>query len=444
MSTTAIQSRVDPRAIAGQLLEARDRTFLLTSPLTDEDLHAQHDPLMSPILWDLGHIAHFEELWLTRNLEGPVEFVEMPGLFNPFEHPRRERGALRLPGMAQCRRIMDEIRGRVLGRLALNDFDQANPLLRDGYVYNMVLQHEYQHNETILQTLQLKRGLPYLPAVRFEAPAGGSRSRVVVADRGKMLRFPGGTVEIGTDDRSAAYDNERDRHRVELAPFWIDQNPVTNGDFVIFIAAGGYSAREYWSDAGWNWVTQSGAQAPMYWSWMDGSWVTRSMDQIGPVSPSHPVCHVSYYEAEAFARFAGKRLPTELEWEAAASWDAASGAKHSYPWGDEPPSKDLANVDQLSFGTRPVGSYPLNVSPLGCYGMIGDVWEWTASDLRPYPGFQSFPYAEYSEAFFGPEYKVLRGGSWATRPGAIRSTFRNWDYPIRRQIFSGFRCARDD
>ncbi|MEO8088825.1 MAG: ergothioneine biosynthesis protein EgtB [Gemmatimonadales bacterium] len=442
MSTIAIQSRLDPRFIAGQLFEARDRTFLLTSPLTDEELHAQQDPLMSPILWDLGHIAHFEELWLTRNLEGPVEFVEMPGLFNPFEHPRNERGALRLPGMAESREIMDEIRGRVLGRLAINDFDPGNPLLRDGYVYNMVLQHEYQHNETILQTLQLKRGRPYSPAVRFDAPPDPGSS--APAGRGTMVRFPGGEVEIGTDDRSAAYDNERGRHQVELFPFSIDQHPVTNGDFLIFIAAGGYSAREFWSEAGWKWLSESGVQAPLYWSWVDGSWVTRSMDQAGPVEPSHPVCHVSYYEAEAFARFAGKRLPTELEWEAAASWDPASGAKRTYPWGEEQPSRDLANVDQLSFGTRAVGSYPRNVSPLGCYGMIGDVWEWTSSDLTPYPGFQSFPYREYSETFFGPEYKVLRGGSWATRPGAIRNTFRNWDYPIRRQIFSGFRCARYD
>lgn len=443
MSTIAIQSRVDPSAIAGQLLEARDRTFLLISRLTDVELRAQHDPLMSPILWDLGHIAHFEELWLTRNLEGPVEFVEMPGLFNPFEHPRSERGSLRLPGLAECRVTMDEIRGRVLGRLAINDFDPANPLLRDGYVYNMVLQHEYQHNETILQTLQLKRGRPYSPVARFDPPAAVS-ALTMPAILGSMLRFPGGEVEIGTGDRTAAYDNERERHVVELMPFWIDQNPVTNGDFVIFIAAGGYSTREYWSEAGWKWVTESGAQAPKYWSWVEGSWVTHSMDQAGPVHPLHPVCHVSYFEAEAFARFAGKRLPTELEWETAASWDSSSGTKRSYPWGEQRPSKDLANVDQLAFGTRAVGSYPRNVSPLGCYGMIGDVWEWTASDLYPYPGFQSFPYPEYSEAFFGPEYKVLRGGSWATRPGAIRNTFRNWDYPIRRQIFSGFRCARDD
>jgi iron(II)-dependent oxidoreductase len=337
---------------------------------------------------------------------------------------------------------MSAVRDRVLAALPTLNVRGGGPLLGDGFVFRMVLQHEYQHNETILQTLQLKRGRPYSPPARFDAPP--PRSGSIPAARGRMLRFPGGAVEIGTDDRSAAYDNERDRHLVELAPFWIDEHAVTNSDFVIFIAAGGYSVREYWSDAGWKWVTESGAQAPMYWRWVDGSWVTRSMDRTGPVPASHPVSHVSYYEAEAFARFAGKRLPTEFEWEAAASWDASSGTKRSYPWGEEPPSKELANVDQLSFGTREAGSYPRNLSPLGCYGMIGDVWEWTASDLRPYPGFNSFPYPEYSEAFFGPEYKVLRGGSWATRPGAIRNTFRNWDYPIRRQIFSGFRCARDD
>lgn len=442
MTTIAIPSRVDPRALAGQLLEARARTLLLIAPLTDEDLGVQHDPLMSPILWDLGHIAHFEELWLTHNLDGAVEFVEMPGLFNPFEHPRSERGSLRLPGIAECRAIMDEIRGRVLSRLATCDFDAANPLLRDGYVYHMVLQHEYQHNETMLQTLQLKQGRPYTPATRFDLPveAGSDEVREVY---GTMVRFPGGTVDIGTQDRIAAYDNERERHTIELAPFWIDRAPVTNGEFMAFIADRGYATRRYWSQPGWEWVTGSGARAPMYWSWADGGWITRSMDQAGPVPPSHPVCHVSYYEAEAFARYAGKRLPTEFEWEAAASWNPAGGSKLSYPWGEQPPTHELANVDQLSFGTRAVGSYPGNVSPLGCYGMIGDVWEWTSSDFGPYPGFQSFPYPEYSEAFFGTEYKVLRGGSWATRPGAIRNTFRNWDYPVRRQIFSGFRCARD-
>jgi iron(II)-dependent oxidoreductase len=412
---------------------------MLLASLSDEDLRAQHDPLMSPILWDLGHIAYFEELWLTHNLQGTIEFVEMPGLFNPFEHPRSERGSLPLPGLAHCRQVMDEIRSRVLDRLAGTDFDPGNPLLRDGYVYQMVLQHEYQHNETILQTLQLKQGQPYSPALRHSTPDAGSAPA-----HGRMARFPGGPVEIGTDDRTAAYDNERSRHTVQLAPFWIDVHPVSNGEFEGFMATGGYSKKAYWSDAGWDWLQSSGAVAPKYWTKTDGVWLSRSMDRAGRVPASHPVCHVCYYEAEAFARYAGKRLPTELEWEAAAAWNPHTGARQEYPWGDEPASMELANIDQLTFGTAPVGSYPGNVSPIGCSGMIGDVWEWTSSDFTPYPGFESFPYREYSEAFFGSDYKVLRGGSWATRPGAIRNSFRNWDYPIRRQIFSGFRCARDD
>ncbi|HUR94188.1 MAG TPA: ergothioneine biosynthesis protein EgtB [Gemmatimonadales bacterium] len=438
MTMAAAPSRLSPEIIADQLLEARARTLLLAAPLTDEDLHLQHDPLMSPILWDLGHIAHFEELWLTQNLDGPIKFVEMPGLYNPFEHPRSSRGALALPNLEECRDIMDEIRGRVLARLISADFDAAQPLLHDGFVYRMVLQHEYQHNETILQTLQLKRGAPYRPLARLEPNAA---TDAVAA--GAMVRFPGGPVRIGTDDRSAAYDNERPEHTVDMAPFWIDAHPVSNQDFLVFIGAGGYEAREHWSEAGWSWRVESGASAPKYWNLTDGLWTTRSMDRIGPVDPRHPVCHVSWYEAEAFARYAGKRLPTEIEWEAAATWDPVAGRKLAFPWGEAPLDRSLANVDQLSFGTAPIGSYPGNVSPIGCHGMIGDVWEWTASDFGPWPGFESFPYKEYSEVFFGPDYKVLRGGSWATRPGAVRSTFRNWDYPIRRQIFSGFRCARD-
>jgi len=167
------------------------------------------------------------------------------------------------------------------------------------------------------------------------------------------------------------------------------------------------------------------------------------MDLVRPVDPDRPVCHVCYWEAEAYARSVGNRLPTELEWEAAASWDPATGTQRRYPWGDDEPTPVYANLDQLAFDTAPVGAYPRNYSPIGCYGMIGDVWEWTSSDFTGWPGFTAWPYPEYSEVFFGTEYKVLRGGSWATRPNAIRSTFRNWDYPIRRQIFSGFRCARD-
>jgi gamma-glutamyl hercynylcysteine S-oxide synthase len=423
---------------AAQLEEARARTLALIAPLTEDDLRTQHDPLMSPIIWDLGHIAQFEELWLVRNLEGPAQYGEMPGIYDPFEHPRRVRGELALPSRGECMEMMNAVRARVLDRLARSSFDRDDPLLRHGYVYAMVLQHEYQHNETILQTLQLKRGRPY------DAPRAHRLPKARREHSREMVHWPGGAVHIGTDDRSSAYDNERPRHAREVAPFSIDVDPVTNGDYLEFIRDGGYGRPELWSNAGWEWREQNGVDAPKYWMADGDDWCVRVMDAVSPVDPARAVCHVSYHEAEAFARFAGKRLPSEIEWEVAAGWDPSANRMRSYPWGDTAATREHANIDQLSFGVAPMGAYSANVSPLGCYGMIGDTWEWTSSDFTPWPGYRTFPYAEYSEVFFGSEYKVLRGGSWATRPGAIRNSFRNWDYPIRRQIFSGFRCARDD
>ncbi|MGH7689663.1 MAG: ergothioneine biosynthesis protein EgtB [Gemmatimonadaceae bacterium] len=420
------------------LHDARERTLALIEPLGEPDLRRQHDPLMSPILWDLGHIASFEELWLTRNLDGEIQFVEMPGLYNPFEHPRAARATLPLPTLAGVLKLMADVRRRTLERLVRVDLDDAHPLLRDGYVYSMVAQHEYQHNETMLQTLQLKRGEPYQAPRAWQPPAAPSPW----AD-GAMVRFPGGDVPIGTDDRTDAYDNERPLHAVALAPFEIDVAPVTNGAYAAFIADGGYRRDEFWRPAGLAWRHESRAQAPKHWTPNGDGWTVRVMDRTMPLPADHPVCHVCYYEAEAYARWAGKRLPTEQEWEAAASYEPSNGAKRDYPWGNEPPDRTRANIDQLAFGTSSVGAYPAGASPMGCVDMIGNVWEWTSSDFLPWPGFNAFPYREYSETFFGTDYKVLRGGSWATRPGAIRASFRNWDYPIRRQIFSGFRCARN-
>ena len=438
-SRTQVGTDRDIARITELMAEARDRTLHLIGPLSDEDLCIQHDPLMSPIVWDLGHIAHFEELWLTRNVHGTVEFGEMPGIYNPFEHPRRVRGSLDLPGRDEVREILAEVRTRVLEKLETLDLEAGDPLLRDGYVYAMVAQHEYQHNETILQTLQLKHGEPYAAPRAITLPEPS-----LILEPGAMVRFPGGRVPVGTDDRTVAYDNERPRHVVLLAPFRIDVTPVTNAQYIGFIEDGGYTRRELWTDAGWAWREADAAAAPKYWWRENGAWHARTFDRSGPVDSRRPVCHVSYHEAEAFARWAGKRLPTEFEWEAAASFDPETGTTRTFPWGDDPWSPALANLDQLAFATAPVGAYPRNVSPIGCYGMIGDVWEWTSSDFHGYPGHETFPYPEYSEAFFGTEYKVLRGGAFATRPGAVRNTFRNWDYPVRRQIFSGFRCAADD
>jgi iron(II)-dependent oxidoreductase len=436
MSATALRHSSLRADIAGLLEEARNRTLLLVRGLSDEDLHRQHDPLMSPIIWDLGHIAHFEELWLTQNLDGPIEFSEMPGIYNPFEHPRATRAALPIPPFAEMLERLAQIRDSVLERLERIDFDEANPLLSGGYVYHMVLQHEYQHNETILQTLQLKQGEPY------RAPRTETRPRSMPhADFAGMVSIPAGSYTVGTTDTSEAYDNERPRHEASLEAFSIDRAPVSNAQYLEFIADGGYEDHRYWSEAGRAWLGESKAIAPKYWERTKDGWISRAMDRTAPVDPVRPVIHVCFHEAEAFSKWAGKRLPTEMEWEVAAAWNPATRLLRKYPWGQTITADD-ANVDQLRFDTEPIGAFAKNVSPFGCYGMIGDVWEWTSSNFSGYPGFESFPYPEYSEAFFGSDYKVLRGGSWATRPGAIRNTFRNWDYPIRRQIFSGFRCAR--
>ena len=435
---------IDPHEITELLHEARSRTLLLIAGLSDDDLRRQHSPLMSPIVWDLGHIAHFEEVWLLENIEGEGPGSEgLRGMYDPFRNPRSTRAGLDLPTRAHALAYMSEARGAVLERLRSPDLRAAasradSRLLQDGFVFRMVLQHEYQHGETILQTLQLKQGTPYaapravgLPLADDGVPAGDT------------VRVAAGRYEIGTADTSASYDNERPRHGVDLAAFDIDVTPVTNAAYADFVDDGGYDREELWSAAGWRWAQDQGLRAPAYWFERDGGRWDRVMDLERPLDPMRPVCHVCFWEAEAFARWAGKRLPTEAEWEVAALWDPETGAMRRYPWGDQPPTPLLANVDQLAFDTAPVGAYPAGCSPSGCLGMIGDVWEWTSSPFVGYPGYQTFPYPEYSEVFFGDEYRVLRGGSWASRGGAVRGTFRNWDYPIRRQIFSGFRCARD-
>jgi len=424
--------------LAELLQEARARTLLLVAPLTDEELRVQHDPLMSPIVWDLGHIAHFEEVWLLENLEGDGGGEEgLRGMYDPFRNPRATRDSLPLPDAVAARDFLAAVRRAVLDRVRDTDLEATSPLLRDGYLFRMVLQHEYQHNETILQTLQLKQGRP------FPAPRAGLAPAGAAVAGPEMVAVPAGSYPIGTDDRSESYDNERPVHARELDAFEIDRTPVTNADFLRFMEEGGYDRDELWNPEGLAWIREQGITHPKYWAREDDGWTVRRMDRVQPLPLDHPVCHVCWYEADAYARWAGKRLPTEFEWEVACRWDPVSGRMQRFPWGEAAATPDLANLDQLTFDTSPVDAWPRNVSPLGVSGLIGDVWEWTSSDFHAYPGYETFPYPEYSEVFFGDEYKVLRGGSWASRPGAIRSTFRNWDYPIRRQIFAGFRCARD-
>jgi gamma-glutamyl hercynylcysteine S-oxide synthase len=420
--------------IAHDLEEARCRTERLVSPIDDERLTTQHDPLMSPPIWDYAHIGVFEELWLVQRLTGASPIDEsLLQTYNAMDTPRVVRGRRRLLDRPETIAYLAKVRGRVLDLLAEVDLDDPDPLVHQGFAYELVIQHEQQHDETILQTLQLMPGgyLKHLP----ELPAGRRVGR-------DMVTVPAGRYPIGADGL-APYDNERGRHEVELPAFAIDRFPVTNGDYLRFMEDDGYGRRELWGADGWEWNSTFGTGCPEYWSREDGTWLQSRYGVTEPVREDVPVSNVCWFEAEAYASWAGKRLPTEHEWEVAASWDPERGAARRFPWGDEPPDRRRANIDQALFGPAPLGSYPDGASPLGCEQMLGDIWEWTSSDFQAYPGFRAFPYEEYSVPFFGTEFKVLRGGSWATRPRVARTTFRNWDSRLKRQIFSGFRCASD-
>lgn len=423
-----------------RLTELRARTLRLLAPLTREQLCGQHSPLQGPIVWDLGHIANFEDQWAVRALRGPTRSGAMlqDRTYDPIANPRRVRGGLELPDPPAVLAYMDDVRSETVRRLAALGSDDGHPLLARGFVYSMVAQHEAQHTETILQTVQLIPDVDYEPGWR---PVRPDRPR---SPRPEAALVPAGPFVMGTDDRTVAYDNERPAHVVDLPAYRIDRCPVTNGDYLAFIEDAGYRRRDLWCEAGRAWLEESGASCPGQWvPDPAGGWSERSLGQLAPLSLESPVMHVSWYEASAYAKWAGKRLPTEAEWEKAAAWDCRSGQSSRYPWGSAGPGPEDANLDLRHFGPVPAGTYPGGTSPCGCEQMLGDVWEWTASDFEPYPGFVVFPYREYSAVHFRQGHKVLRGGSWATHPVAIRNTFRNWDLPRRRQIFAGFRCAAD-
>lgn len=422
------------RALAA-LLAARDRTSLLTTCVEEPELTAQHSPLMSPLVWDLAHIGNQEELWLLRAVAGRDAMrPEIDGLYDAFEHARSERPSLPLLAPAEARGYAAEVRGRALDVLESTPF-RGSPLTDAGFAFGMIAQHEQQHDETMLITHQLRSGPTALtapdpaPAPPFKGPA--------------EVLVPGGPFTMGTSTEPWALDNERPAHHRLVPPFYIDTTPVTNADFQRFIADGGYEEQRWWAPAGWDMVRGNGLSAPLFWRREGGQWLRRHFGTVEPVPADEPVLHVSWYEADAYARWAGRRLPTEEEWEKAGRHDPASDRSMRYPWGDADPTPERANLGQRHLRPAPAGSYPAGESPLGVRQLIGDVWEWTSSDFLPYPGFAAFPYREYSDVFFGGDYKVLRGGAFSVDEVACRGTFRNWDHPVRRQIFSGFRTARD-
>ena len=423
--------------IADDLDRARRRSEALTTDLLDEaELTAQHSPVMSPLVWDLAHVGNQEELWLVRDAGGrePVRH-DIDDLYDAFKHPRRDRPALPLLDPAQSLAYAREVRRKALDVLERAPLE-GRRLTADGFVFGMIVQHEQQHVETMLATHQLRAGAPVLdapPAPR--APAGTALPRDVL--------IPAGPFTMGTSVEPWALDNERPAHQVYVPAFRIDTVPVSNRDYLAFLADGGYGDPRWWAPAGWEHRVRAGWVAPMDWVREGDGWWRRRFGRMERVPPGEPVQHVSWYEADAYARWAGARLPTEPEWEKAARWDPGTGRSRRYPWGDEDPTPQRANLGGAYLGPAENGALPAGASPLGVHQLMGDVWEWLSSDFRGYPGFEAFPYEEYSKVFFGDGYRMLRGGSWATDASACRGTFRNWDLPIRRQIFTGFRLARD-
>jgi iron(II)-dependent oxidoreductase len=423
--------QLDIRAI---MERARSRTLALLDPLSDAELTAEVAPVAEPLVWDLARTAYFEELWLLRTAKGdaPIPTVH-DAVYDALAYERHARPRRPTLGPEAVRAYAEDVRARALDWLDHLDLDVPNPLLRDGFVFGLAIQNELQYHETILQTLQLRT------ATEYPVPEGDTPDRAPAGPA--EIAVPGGTFTLGAVDEPWAYDNELAAHEVELPPFRIDRAPVTNAQFMEFITDRGYRSSSLWTEDGWEWRQREDAGAPLYWERSPEGWERVRFGRREPVPPWEPVQHVSWHEADAFARWAGKRLPTEAEWERAAGWHRREG-KQRYPWGLAWTGFE-ASLDHRRFSPAPAGAYGGGVSSVGCVQMAGDVWEWTSSPFEPYPGFVAFPYPEHSEIYFGDEYRVLRGGSWATDGLLARTSFRNWDYSHHRHGFAGLRLARD-
>jgi iron(II)-dependent oxidoreductase len=381
--------------------EARERTLALVAHISEPDLERVHSPIMSPLVWDLGHIAAYEDLWLAHRHGGmPLLRPELTELYDAFETPRSVRGEIELLAPAPAFEYLRAVRERIATMLV----DRG---VGDGTVFEMVLRHELQHSETMRQTMAIASLLPAADLSLIDEPLAGAE------EPEEWVEIPAGAFAMGSGQAGFAYDNERPRHAVEVPSFRISRRPVTNASWMRFCEGGGYERREWWSDEGWHWKEEY------------------DITHHPALAAGHPLaaaCHVSWFEADAFARAHGARLPTEAEWEKAATWDQE---------GDPAPSRpdQRGRAESRELGAR--------AGKAGALDGVWRVWEWTASHFGGYPGFAPHPYREYSEVFFGPEHRVLRGGSWATSSRVRTTRFRNWDLPQRRQIFAGVRLARD-
>ncbi|MFB6263770.1 MAG: selenoneine synthase SenA [Bradymonadaceae bacterium] len=432
--------------------DARRRTIDLVDDLDDDQRMGPKRDIVNPMLWEIGHLAWFHERWILRHLDGrdPLR-DDADELYDSIAVHHDDRWSLPLPDYDETRDYMRGVREALHERLAGRSATEE-----EAYYYRYTTFHEDMHAEAFTYTRQT---LEY-PRPEFSAAEGGEPTASWGEQSGDVqtrrdVSVPGGTYRLGApEDAPFAFDNEREIHEVELEPFEISKTPVTNEQFVRFVEDGGYDTREYWSDAGWAWRGETGAEAPRYWEKRDGTWHRRLFRDWYELQPDAPVVHVSWWEAKAWCRWADRRLPTEAEWEAAAAGRSAEEAgfadqKVRYPWGDRRREGRPANLDgrALLEGASgderclaPVGAFPEGESAFGCRQMLGNVWEWTETTFEPYPGFEPDMYEDYSAPWFG-DRKVLRGGAWATRSRMVHNYWRNYFTPERRDVYAGFRTC---
>jgi iron(II)-dependent oxidoreductase len=410
--------------IRNELRDARARTLELALDLDDAQWMGPRLAIVNPMLWEVGHIGWFQEHWTLRRHREPSLRADADSLYDSARIPHDTRWDLPLPTRAQTLEYMSEVLERCLAA-----FREDEP-----YFHQLSLFHEDMHGEALTYTRQtLGYPEPRLAVREHDADDAG-------ACRGDV-EIPGARLLLGAKPGGGfVFDNEKWAHPVNVDAFRMARAAVTNEQYASFVEAGGYGERRFWSEAGWTWRTRAEATHPVYWERVGDGWRVRRYDRLEPLRPHRPVIHVCGYEAEAYCNWAGRRLPTEAEWELA----AATPDKRTFPWGEELPSRRRANLDGRFGGPVDVGCFPEGDSAYGCRQMIGNVWEWTATDFQPYPGFVADPYKEYSEPWFASPHKVLRGGCWATRARLLRNTWRNFYTPDRRDVLAGFRTVARD
>lgn len=436
--------RTDAPSLLAPLLDARARELELLEDLRDDQMLGPKMHFVEPPIWEMGHVGWFQEYWILRHLDGAEPLRPgSDGIYDAFNVSYRRRWDHAFPGRRETLAYISEVLQRCAGRI-----EDREPTERETYFYTLAALHEDMHAENLLYVRQT---LGY-PAPRFKGrPPRPTPPPPDPSFTPRDVEIPGGPFRLGAERTEPfVFDNEKWAHPVELRPFRISTAPVTHAEFLAFVEAGGYATRRFWGSHGWEWRRRENAGHPLFWErGTNGRWGWRRFGEVLPLDPWHPVAYVNWYEASAYCRWAGRRLPTEAEWEAAACGEPGpdgrlSERKRRFPWGDDPPTPERANLDHWTMGLADVRALPAGDSAFGCRQMIGNVWEWVADTFQPYPGFVADPYKEYSEPYFGRK-KVLRGGCWATRARLIRGTWRNFFMRHRRNILAGFRtCALDE